>query len=61
MNKESYFLTKLECLLIIIILIIIDIGPVPVTASGLLFMLFKRPKWFKELIDHIYLSKHFDN
>ena len=61
MNKESYFLTKLECLLIIIILIMIDIGPVPVTASGLLFILFKRPKWFKELIDHIYLSKHFDN
>lgn len=59
MNKEGYYLTKLECLLILIILVMIDIGPIPITALGLIVILVKRPKWFKQLIDHIYLSKHF--
>ncbi|MEN9750943.1 MAG: hypothetical protein RIR23_1018 [Pseudomonadota bacterium] len=61
MNKENFFLTKLECFLVIIGLIMVDVGPIPVTAFGLLFILFRRPKWFKELIDHIYLNKDFDS
>ncbi len=59
MNKEGYYLTKFECFLVLVILIFIDIGPIPVTAFFLIWILFKRPKWFKELVDHIYLSKHF--
>ena len=59
MRENHYYLTRLECMLTLLILMLIDIGPVPITATGALLILFFRPQWFKNLIDHIYASKHF--
>ncbi|MGR9043710.1 MAG: hypothetical protein ACU83N_00345 [Gammaproteobacteria bacterium] len=38
-------------------LMLIDVGPVPVTAMMGLFIITFRPAWFKELVDQIYSAE----
>ena len=53
MNQVAFF-SRLKCTFALLLLMLIDIGPVPVTALIGLFIILFRPVWFKELVDQIY-------
>lgn len=53
MNSVTFF-TRIKCTLVLLLLMVVDIGPVPVTAMIGLFIIVFRPLWFKDLIGHIY-------
>ncbi|WP_268745417.1 hypothetical protein [Methylomarinum vadi] len=40
--------------IIFLVLMLIDIGPVPLTAMIALYVVLFRPRWFKNMIDDIY-------
>lgn len=53
MNRNNIF-TRLKCLVVLMLAALLDIGPIPITAlTGVLIIVFL-PRWFKELIDHLY-------
>lgn len=45
---------RIRCLLSLIVLMIVDILPVPVVGSIGLYVLLRRPLWFKDLVDRVY-------
>ncbi|MGR9117039.1 MAG: hypothetical protein ACU85E_14855 [Gammaproteobacteria bacterium] len=53
MNHVSFF-SRIKLTFVFMILMLIDIGPVPVTAMIGLFVVMFRPAWFKVLVDQIY-------
>ena len=56
MNAVSSF-SRIKCALVFIVLMIVSIGPIPITSTmGLLVVIF-RPLWFKRLVDTIYADK----
>ena len=57
MNHVSFF-SRIKCIFVFLLLMLIDIGPVPVTALIGLFILMFRPRWFKVLVDHIYAVEY---
>jgi len=52
--KHVTFYTRLKCFLVLLVLTVIDIGPVPVMGFLCISILLCRPLWFKNLVDHIY-------
>ncbi|XPS87311.1 hypothetical protein Dvar_53290 [Desulfosarcina variabilis str. Montpellier] len=49
--------TKTQILIYIIVLAVFDtIIPIPITAFVLIYVLYQKPKWFKEWIEEIYHS-----
>ena len=53
MNHRS-LLARIKAFVILLGLLIIDIGPVPVTALLAMYVVLFRPNWFKTLIWRIY-------
>ena len=53
MSKQAS-LARLKWFIIILLLTILEIGPVPLLGLSLLYILAFRPRWFKDLIDRIY-------
>jgi hypothetical protein len=47
-------MTRIKCFLCLVILLILDIAPVPVTGSIGLYVVVARPCWFKTLVEKIY-------
>ena len=45
---------RFKWLLIALALVLIDIGPIPITASLLVYVLLFRPAWFKAFADRLY-------
>jgi len=39
---------------IILLFMIIDIGPIPFTASICLYIVWFRPQWFKDVVEKVY-------
>jgi len=56
MNQVTFF-SRIKCVFALLLLMLIDIGPVPVTAFIGLFIITFRPAWFKELVDRIYSAE----
>jgi len=56
MQKPPLF-WRLKWFLALIFMMIIDLGPIPFTASLLMFVFMFRPIWFRKLIDKLYLDK----
>nr|WP_228779303.1 hypothetical protein [Methylobacter sp. BlB1] len=52
--------TRIKCVFTLLLLMILDIGPVPITATIGLFIVLFRPRWFKNLVDTIYSGKDTD-
>jgi hypothetical protein len=42
------------CLLILLIITIIEVGPIPITGLVLIWVVLFRPVWFYELVQKIY-------
>lgn len=53
MSNDSFFL-RVKWFLIILLMTIIEIGPVPLLGLTFLYILAFRPHWFKDLIDRLY-------
>lgn len=49
--------TRITCIIVLIVLVLIEIGPIPVTGMIGLYVVIFRPFWFKELVDRIYAGK----
>jgi len=46
---------KTQILIYLALLAVIDaVIPIPITAMGLLMVLFQKPRWFKEWVEKIY-------
>lgn len=56
MNKSSS-LARIKCAIAFVVLMIISIGPIPVTSTIGLLVVILRPAWFKKLVDDIYADK----
>jgi hypothetical protein len=55
----SVFFTRVTTFLALLLLMVVDILPLPIIGIlGILALLF-RPRWFKELVDKIYSDTHF--
>jgi len=52
--KNNNILTRLKCLFVLLLFALLDIGPVPITALTGIFIVFFRPRWFKQLVNHLY-------
>ncbi|WAK04085.1 hypothetical protein [Methylobacter sp. YRD-M1] len=50
--------TRIKCVFTLLLLMILDIGPIPITAAMGLFIVLFRPLWFKNLVDTIYSGKN---
>ncbi|WP_020161166.1 MULTISPECIES: hypothetical protein [Methylobacter] len=48
----------MKCIFILLLLMILDIGPIPITAGLGLFIVLFRPLWFKTLVDTLYSGKN---
>jgi hypothetical protein len=45
---------RLRCFLALLVLLVLDIAPVPVTGSIGLYVIWQRPSWFKSLVENVY-------
>jgi len=46
---------KTQILINLIVLAVVDtVVPIPITSLVLIMVLFQRPRWFKEWVDHLY-------
>jgi hypothetical protein len=48
---------RLKWFLVLLVLMAMDLGPIPFTASLLIFVYLFRPAWFKKFIDKLYTGK----
>ena len=56
MNRPS-FLWQFKWLIIILVMIVLDTAPFPVSSLVILYVFIFRPLWFKAFIDRLYSSK----
>lgn len=54
---KNYYITRFFCFIGLLLLIILEIIPIPITAFLAIYILLFRPYWFKNVVDHIYSSK----
>ncbi len=50
-------LARIKCFIVLVILMIVGIGPIPITSSIGLYVVVFRPLWFKKLVDSVYADK----
>jgi hypothetical protein len=48
--------TRVKCFLSLLVLLVLDIAPVPVTGSIGLYVVIARPPWFYRLVEAVYRS-----
>ena len=47
--------TKTQIIIYLTLLAVLDaVIPIPITAMGLIMVLFQKPRWFREWVDKIY-------
>lgn len=52
--KRHHVLVRILIIVAMLLLTIIEIGPVPITALGGLYVAIFRPRWFIDLMDNLY-------
>jgi hypothetical protein len=52
--KTNNLAVKIKCVLVLLILMVIEISPIPIFAVIGLFIVLFRPRWFVELVDVLY-------
>ena len=55
--QQPSLLWRLKWFLALIFMMTIDLGPIPFTASLLMYIFIIRPLWFKTIIDRLYRGK----
>jgi hypothetical protein len=46
--------TRLKCFLVLIMVTLLDLGPFPLASLIGIYVVLRRPAWFKDLVDTIY-------
>jgi len=46
------------CLLVLVLVTLLEIGPVPISGLLLIWVVLFRPQWFYDLVQKIYHNKH---
>jgi hypothetical protein len=46
--------TRIKCAFALFGLMLVGLGPIPVTSSIGLYIVIFRPKWFKRVVDRVY-------
>jgi len=59
--KDSFSSRLVLCFIVLIGLIILHVIPLPILETLVLYVLIKRPYWFKNLVDQIYSGKKPEN
>lgn len=52
--KTNNLAVRIKCVLVLLILMVIEISPIPIFAVIGLFIVLFRPRWFVELVDALY-------
>lgn len=45
---------RIRAVVIVLLLMILDIGPIPLTAMICLYVIIARPRWFRDFVNTIY-------
>jgi hypothetical protein len=54
-QREAALSTKTQILIYLALLAVLDaVIPIPITAMGLIMVLFQKPRWFREWVEKIY-------
>ncbi|HYE38273.1 hypothetical protein [Methylocaldum sp.] len=46
--------TKVKCLIVLVLLTVIGLGPIPLTSVIGIYIVIRRPPWFKDLVLKLY-------
>ncbi len=57
MSSRNYF-WKLKWLLALLLMMLLDFSPFPVSSLVLLYIFFFKPLWFKAVIDRLYQTNN---
>jgi hypothetical protein len=57
MNRVAS-IARIKCFIVLLLLMIVDILPIPILGLICMSILLARPRWFKDLVDDIYAVKH---
>lgn len=49
--------TRIKCLIVLILFTLLGIGPMPITSVVGIYVVLTRPRWFKALVERIYLNQ----
>jgi hypothetical protein len=52
--KTNNLAVRIKCVLVLLVLMVIEISPIPIFAVIGLFIVLFRPRWFMELVDALY-------
>lgn len=55
--SDHHMATRIKCVFTLLLLMILDISPIPITASIALLIVMFRPRWFKVVVDRMYSGK----
>ena len=62
-NKEQKAVdakkTQRRCSITIILMMLVDLGPIPLTIPVGLYIVRRRPKWFRNVVERLYSEKTF--
>ncbi|MCC5844798.1 MAG: hypothetical protein JJU05_11150 [Verrucomicrobia bacterium] len=53
-RKRIIFITRLQCMGVLFLLALLEIGPVPIAPFFGMYLVLWRPPWFKELVERLY-------
>ena len=46
--------TRIKCLLVLLLLTLMGLGPMPITSVLGMYIVIFRPAWFKRVVDRVY-------
>ncbi|WP_305909331.1 hypothetical protein Q9L42_005985 [Methylomarinum sp. Ch1-1] len=52
--SQNHLVSRFKYIIIFLLLMLIDVSPIPVTALIGLYVVLFRPRWFMQMIDNIY-------
>lgn len=53
---QSVFIIRLQCLSVLFLLALLEIGPIPIAPFFGMYLVLWRPPWFKTLVGRLYDS-----
>lgn len=54
--RKTVFVTRSQCLGVLFLLALLEIGPIPIAPFFGMYLVIWRPPWFRRLVDRLYLT-----
>lgn len=55
-RKRIIIKTRFQCMGVLIVLALLEIGPIPIAPFFGMYLVLWRPPWFKDLIERLYVG-----